>query len=216
MLTEQQVERYSRQIILPEIGGSGQERLLATTVSIIGRSSLAGLVALYLSRGGIGHLRVSPSIALLPLSGSPDCVVSAMEPAVSNAAAAAAPRQEIEVEIVESSGQLSRIVAARLPLVLVAARASSGAVLWQHGEYAQGCRNCAWRRLADYGAQHDAGITAPAIWAASTAAYTVIRLSLDIDGALAALLTQIDFETMRLQLDRHWKQVDCIVCGSKR
>ena len=35
-LTDAQIDRYSRQIILPEVGGRGQERLLARCVEVIG------------------------------------------------------------------------------------------------------------------------------------------------------------------------------------
>src|SRR5271155_652783 len=35
LLTDAQIERYSRQIILPEVGGRGQERLLAARLTIL-------------------------------------------------------------------------------------------------------------------------------------------------------------------------------------
>jgi len=41
MLTDAQIERYGRQIILPEVGGRGQERLLAARVAVAGAGPAA-------------------------------------------------------------------------------------------------------------------------------------------------------------------------------
>jgi len=57
-LTEQQIERYSRQIILKEIGGIGQEKLLNSTITIVGAGGLGCPVALYLTAAGIGNIKI--------------------------------------------------------------------------------------------------------------------------------------------------------------
>src|SRR3972149_1061481 len=57
-LTEQQIERYSRQIILQEVGGSGQEKLLASRVRIIGAGGLGSPAALYLAAAGVGTIGI--------------------------------------------------------------------------------------------------------------------------------------------------------------
>ena len=55
-LNEEQIERYSRQMILPEVGGTGQEKLLKSRVLLIGAGGLGAPCALYLAAAGIGHM----------------------------------------------------------------------------------------------------------------------------------------------------------------
>lgn len=55
-LSEQQIERYSRHIILEEVGGQGQEKLLESKVLIVGAGGLGAPAALYLGAAGIGTI----------------------------------------------------------------------------------------------------------------------------------------------------------------
>ena len=54
--TEDQIQRYSRQIILPEVGGKGQQKLREAKVLLVGAGGLGSPIALYLGAAGIGTI----------------------------------------------------------------------------------------------------------------------------------------------------------------
>lgn len=56
--TEEQIIRYSRHIILPEVGGEGQQKILEGKVLIIGTGGLGSPVAFYLAAAGVGTLGI--------------------------------------------------------------------------------------------------------------------------------------------------------------
>lgn len=55
-MNEEQIERYSRNIILKQVGGKGQEKLLQSKVLIIGAGGLGAPAALYLAAAGVGTI----------------------------------------------------------------------------------------------------------------------------------------------------------------
>ncbi|SFR84232.1 HesA/MoeB/ThiF family protein [Sphingomonas jatrophae] len=57
-LSDDQLDRYARHIVLREIGGEGQRRLLGATVAIVGAGGIGSPVIQYLAAAGVGTLRV--------------------------------------------------------------------------------------------------------------------------------------------------------------
>ena len=58
MLSDEQLNRYSRQAIMSEIGEEGQERLLSAKIAIIGAGGLGCPLGLYLAGAGIGSIDI--------------------------------------------------------------------------------------------------------------------------------------------------------------
>ncbi|HWR89962.1 MAG TPA: molybdopterin-synthase adenylyltransferase MoeB [Dissulfurispiraceae bacterium] len=54
--SEKQIQRYSRHIILPEVGGKGQKKILQAKVLIIGAGGLGCPVGYYLAAAGVGTI----------------------------------------------------------------------------------------------------------------------------------------------------------------
>ncbi|MBI5561261.1 MAG: molybdopterin-synthase adenylyltransferase MoeB [Deltaproteobacteria bacterium] len=57
--TEEQIERYSRHIILPEVGGRGQAKLLKSRVFVLGAGGLGSPSLLYLAAAGVGTIGIA-------------------------------------------------------------------------------------------------------------------------------------------------------------
>ncbi|CAN5230141.1 molybdopterin-synthase adenylyltransferase MoeB [soil metagenome] len=60
-LTPEQAERYSRHVLIPEIGNEGQRALLRSSVLLVGAGGLGSPAALYLAAAGVGTLGIVDS-----------------------------------------------------------------------------------------------------------------------------------------------------------
>ena len=141
-LGDEQIERYSRQIILPEIGGRGQERLLAAAIAVIGAGPLAATAARYLAGAGIGALRLagadSDHLGRELRALNPDVTVSIDRAEDRESLVVAA---DLTVEAFDACAGRARALG--VPLVAAAARASAG---WIHIDRGGGgCAGCAAR-----------------------------------------------------------------------
>jgi adenylyltransferase/sulfurtransferase len=101
-LSDAQVERYSRQLILDGVGEAGQLRLRRARVLVVGAGALGSPVIAYLAAAGIGALTVIDgdqvelsNLGRQPLHGEPDLGASKAE-----SAAAAARRINSEVSVI--------------------------------------------------------------------------------------------------------------------
>lgn len=65
-LTDDDYQRYARQMILPEIGRAGQEKLQRARVLVIGAGGLGAPALLYLAAAGVGHIDILDADAVDP------------------------------------------------------------------------------------------------------------------------------------------------------
>ncbi len=81
MLSDAQIERYSRQVILPEVGAAGQQRLLDGGVALV-RSAASDAALLYLAASGVGRIGLiegsHPRNALTALAVNRDTTIEAL------------------------------------------------------------------------------------------------------------------------------------------
>ena len=58
ILSDEQLERYARHIVLPVTGGAGQKRLLSARVAVIGAGGLGASLLPHLAAAGVGRIRL--------------------------------------------------------------------------------------------------------------------------------------------------------------
>jgi adenylyltransferase/sulfurtransferase len=55
-LSHEEISRYSRHLLIPEVGLEGQKKLKASSVLVVGTGGLGSPVAMYLAAAGVGHI----------------------------------------------------------------------------------------------------------------------------------------------------------------
>src|SRR5215468_9769083 len=140
-LSDPQIDRFSRQIILPQIGGVGQQRLLQSSVAIGGRDDhLAEIVALSVVGAGIGRValhgpdRDALRSALIDLN--PDAAVTLASGGLGSIAA------DVLVACCAALADVDRAARSRRPLI---AGGIDGAGGWFVLAGADVCASCAAR-----------------------------------------------------------------------
>jgi molybdopterin-synthase adenylyltransferase len=103
-MTDDQLLRYSRHILLEEIGIEGQQRILDARVLVIGAGGLGSPVALYLGSAGVGHITLVDydvvDITNLQRQIAHSVARVGQPKTTSAAAAIAALNPEVQVEII--------------------------------------------------------------------------------------------------------------------
>ncbi|HJQ84955.1 MAG TPA: ThiF family adenylyltransferase, partial [Candidatus Binatia bacterium] len=75
VLSDAQLERYSRQVLLAGVGGSGQRRLLDARVAVAGDGGAVATAVTLLARAGVGAIVLAGDAGPLPEL-SPDCTLT--------------------------------------------------------------------------------------------------------------------------------------------
>src|SRR5690348_13740657 len=100
-LTDPEVERYARHIVLPQVGGVGQRKLKAAKVAVVGAGGIGSAVIPALAGAGVGQLTIidDDAVELTNLHRQP----------LFTEADAGKPKAELAAELV---GKLNRYVKA--------------------------------------------------------------------------------------------------------
>jgi molybdopterin/thiamine biosynthesis adenylyltransferase len=114
--SEAEIQRYSRHILLPEIGGAGQARLRRARVLVVGAGGLGSPLLLYLAAGGVGTIGIvdDDRVELSNLQRQIAHRMDSLGTAKTVSAAAAARAINPDVEIVEHGLRLTAPEAAAL------------------------------------------------------------------------------------------------------
>jgi hypothetical protein len=126
-LSDEQIERYSRQLILQEMGPRGQERLGTAKVNVVGTGVVAERLVGYLAAAGVGWIAADTTLHGAVDARQSDCSVVAVDTEARSAV-------DVAVVIGASPDAIAELVAT--------ARARATATLWVADGHAGGCPPC--------------------------------------------------------------------------
>jgi molybdopterin/thiamine biosynthesis adenylyltransferase len=207
-LSDVQIDRFSRQIIVPQIGARGQQRLLQSSVALAGSGALAEHAALYLTGAGIGRLALhAPDgaalrAALVDLNPEAE-VVLAREPFGAVAA-------DVLVACNAGIAELDR-AATRRPLIVGQANRARGWLVVSRD--AAACARCAVRAWPRADAADRGGPSPAAGVIGSLVSLAALKLLLGIGDP--ARREWVEFDAARSIMSAHpiTRAADCPACA---
>jgi len=227
MLSDTQVDRYSRQIILPEVGGRGQEKLLASTLMLV-ESEETSILPAYLAAAGVGRLVLwrpgPPSACELPADMSDlngDCAVEIRtEPASREACESLiAETNPIAVVMVDEHVEFAHqmnlaCVGTGTPLIWGGTMDATAYLTVFDARGSPGCRACAVPFFASGGDSVLRQLANAAL--AGQLGSEAIRCVLGAGSSLAGRVLCIDVENATVTSTFFQSNPDCTVCGRGR
>ena len=198
-LTENQIIRYSRQILLAQVGGRGQEKLLTCGARLVGRGAAQATAAAYLAAGGIRVAPEEPKAQVHPeetgfLFSAAD-VGHPFAAALERATAEVNPdaRRSVEGGLV---GEVPAHFTGAAPWVALGWREGRGEVVYRSE---RGCADCFERQLGGLKAV-PAG--PPAVLVGTIAALAFQRLCLGASDDLGVVTTDGEGELQSAPVSR--------------
>jgi molybdopterin/thiamine biosynthesis adenylyltransferase len=242
-LSDAELERYSRQLVLPQWSERAQLALREASVLVVGAGALGSPVAAYLAGAGVGRLGIVDSddvelsnLHRQPLHFTPDLGVAkahsaaaklrflnpdvVVEPYQARFAAAMLEGAGLVVDCSDSFATRYEVnaacCAARIPLVEGGVIGLSGLVMAiRPGESA--CYRCAFPEPPPPGAQPscaEAGVLGPAAGViGSLQALEAMKLLAGLDGALLDAFLQVDLHDHGFLRVAVSRRADCPDCG---
>jgi molybdopterin/thiamine biosynthesis adenylyltransferase len=239
-LTEQEILRYSRHIILPEVGGRGQKKLKGAAVLIAGLGPAGSAAALYLAAAGIGRITLwDPGLvtpADLEAAIAHDRHRLGMDRARSAREALTAINPDAEVAALEREGDVAGAVAAHQVVVattgdwaglqaeaartgaaavFAAAHGGGGAVMaYKPGEPCLGCVDPERARSLGLRPEGEGGAVAAAAGVVGVAAATeAVKLILGAGTPLTGRILAYDGWEARFREVPVHRSPACPICG---
>jgi adenylyltransferase/sulfurtransferase len=241
-LTEQEIIRYSRHIILPEVGGRGQKKLKGASVLLAGVGAAGSAAALYLAAAGIGHLTLWDPALVTPQDLESGIAHDRSRIGMPRALSAAVPMQamnpDAEIDLLDRESDVESGIP-EFQVVLVSAgdwgaleraarRAGAAAVLYavhgaagavtvsRPGSPCLGCLGAEQARAC--GLVPDEGAVGSVAAAAGVvgvmAATEAVKLILGIGDPLVGRVLRYDGWTARFDETIYKSGAGCPVCGA--
>ena len=188
-LAEEQIQRYSRQILLGEVGGGGQLRLLSTAVEVRGEGAALWAAAAYLAASGAAVSSRAPS-PVRP--GEEGFLFAAADVGADRPAALERALRELNPDAVPPPGARPSVVLVAAPgepevEVPCVALGSAGGRAALAFRAAGGCAGC-FARTARSMSAPPAG--AAGVLAGTLAAVAALRIALDLSEPLGGLAVE--------------------------